>query len=63
MATICVNTFLTGNAENIAYADTKFVSADEYIAVGGYNGKAIVTKFRKNCRSHLLQLIEPYLMG
>lgn len=48
MATICVNTFLTGNAENIAYADTKFVSADEYIAVGGYGGKAIVSKFGKN---------------
>ena len=48
MATICVNTFLTSNAESIVYADTKFVSANEYIAVGGYDGKAIVTKFNKN---------------
>ena len=48
MATICVNTFLTDNAESIAYLDIKFVSANEYIAVGGYDGKAIVTKFNKN---------------
>ncbi|MEL6558113.1 MAG: hypothetical protein AAFQ94_08010 [Bacteroidota bacterium] len=48
MATICVNTFLTDNAESIAYLDTKFVSPNEYVAVGGYEGKAIVTKFNKN---------------